>query len=113
MKISEMKYDQRKELAELLEAWLSMYVDEVYVKVMNQLPQIVENEMAMNFLRELKKRQDEEKEDRIRTIGCGFWTLEEDKKIEDDARLHTDCLSHSKSYRDVLYDMYIREKKEQ
>ena len=108
MKLSEMKLEERQELAELLEAWLSPYVDKVHVKVLNQLPQIVENEMAMKLLRELKARQDQEKEDRVREIRYRFWDLEENKKIADDSSFGSSCLTHSKSYRDILYDLYIK-----
>lgn len=108
MKLSEMKLEERKELAELLEAWLSPYVDRVHIKVLNQLPQIVENEMAMKLLRELKARQDQEKEDRARDIEYRFWDLEKGKKIADDVSFGCSCLTHSKSYRDILYDLYIK-----
>lgn len=108
MKLSEMKFDERQELAELLEAWLSPYVDRVHIKVLNQLPQIVENEMAMKLLRELKARQDREKYDRIMEIKYRFHDLEKGKKIDQDASFGSSCLTHSKSYRDILYDLYIK-----
>lgn len=107
MKLKDMDYKTRNELAELLEAWLYMYTDECVVRVMNRLDEITENEMAMHMLRELKKRQEEEKKQRKDAIGFLFYRLQEGK-INDAGTFHNHCLEHSSSYRDVLYDLYIK-----
>lgn len=108
MKLKDMNYKEREELTELLEAWLYMYTDECVVRVMNRLDEITENEMSMHMLRELKARQEEEKKQRKSSIGFLFYRLQEDGKIKDAGTFHNHCLEHSSSYRDVLYDLYIK-----
>lgn len=109
MKLSEMNYDARKELAELLEAWLTMYTEEVINHVMNNhLDEIIENESSMMLLRELKKRQDEEKKDHIRNFDSYLWQIEKKTKV-DASYYHSSVLTHSGSYRHVLYDLYIQD----
>lgn len=102
MKYAEMKLDQRKEIAELFENWLSMYTDKVISQVAVRADEILNDEFSMKLIRELKVREDKEKEDRIRDFKYIL-------NGEGDARgVHNHPLTHSGSYRDVLYDMYIR-----
>ena len=69
----------------------------------------------MMLLRELKAREDEERERFSRDLR---WILEHASKDGENADIHNDCklvhshcLSHSEAYRNVLYDLYISEEK--
>lgn len=105
-KLNQLTYDERKELSELLEAWLGCYVEEVIEKVMGQLEEIINNPMTMMMLRELKKRMEEEKKKRIDSFYWMVLDASEDEEFDEHC-VHNHCMQHSKSYRDVLYDIYI------
>ena len=102
-------YEELEHLANLLENWLSMYTESVIAKVMPRVNEILASEMAVNFLEELYEREQKEKQDRrysmkyiLERLAQG---METDSHIEN---FHNHCITHSKSYRDILYDMYIR-----
>ena len=101
MKYEEMKLEQRKEIAGLFENWLAMYTETVINQVVTKLDEILNNEFAMNMLRELKEREDKEKEERVRD----FRYILQGRNADG---IHSHVLTHSESYRNVLYDMYIR-----
>lgn len=102
MTYAEMKLDQRIEVAALFENWLSMYTDKVISQVAVRAEEILNDEFSMKLIRELKVREDREKEVRIRKFKYIL-------NGESDAiGVHVHPLTHSGSYRDVLYDMYIR-----
>lgn len=103
-KFMELKLEERKEIAELFANWLEMYTDEIIIKVMAKADEIINNEMAVYMLRELKARDEEESTELKRTIS---WMLEGYDK-SDNGRVRFASLTHASSYRDVLYDMYIR-----
>lgn len=105
-KLSEMNYSERKEVAELFANWLSTYTDEVVKRAMSNADEIVANEFAMNLLKELKIREDKEKKSFAREIA----SLLEDYGTFNQFSLCSNCTTHSNSYRDVLYDMYIATK---
>ena len=91
-------------LARKLQIWLGYYSQEVYEKVMRQMEEIINNEATLNLLDELYNRTLKEREEEVSTIrfSLGY----EDQYSY---HLHNHCLTHSNSYRDVLYDMYIRD----
>lgn len=101
MKYEEMSYEKQLEIEKLFGVWLRPYVNEVIIRVLRIKDEIIENELAMNLLRELAKREEQEEKSFYSTIGCYF------DNVPDDADFHLHPLQHSKSYRDVLYDMYI------
>ena len=101
MTYDEMSYNEKMEIEELFGVWLKPYVNEVIIRVLRKKDEIIENEFAMNLLRELAKREEQEEKSFYSTIGCYF------DNVPDDADFHLHPLQHSKSYRDVLYDMYI------
>lgn len=101
MLYEEMNYDEQKEIERLFAVWLKPYVNEVIIGVLKIKDEIIENELAMNLLRELDEREREENERFCDDIHYYF------DDVRDDADFHLHPLQHSKSYRDVLYDMYI------
>ena len=101
-------YEEQKDFANKLYSWLGMYTQEVIEHVMNQIDDIINNEHVMKMITELHERmQKEEKEEKEHF----FYNL---KNIEEgDAdyfTVHAHVLTHSNSYRDVLYDMFIRDR---
>ena len=104
MKYNEMTLTEKEDIAALFENWLGMYTEEVIAQVAKRTDEIINDEFSMNLIRELKVRQDKEKEERksqfdyiLRSAGRNTFGV------------HNHPLTHSKSYRDVLYDMYIRD----
>lgn len=111
MKLEGIAWNDREQLAELFEAWLGYYTEEVVIKVMNEhFNEIITNEMVMNMLVELKERQEAEKKDRKRSFGSMIRNICEDGKIDNAHCLHNHCVTHANSYRDILYDLYIKER---
>lgn len=106
-KLNELSYTEQKQFADLLASWLGTYTEEVTARVYPKLEEIYNNEMVMNMLRELKTRQEKEEKE----TADSFWQIVIDAGKEnefDDHCMHNHCLSHAGSYRDVLYDMYLR-----
>lgn len=98
-------FNEQKAFAEKLQVWLTMYTDEVYKKVMGKMEEIINDEVAIKLIDELYQRSMKEKEDERRTI---MYSLGQDDDIAKFG-IHNHCLTHSDSYRDVLYDMYIKD----
>lgn len=98
-KIEEMNHIEREEIAEMLLSWLEDYTDDVINRVIPQIDEIINNETAMFMLKELHLRKKEEKDNHIRDLeshlGVGNFTRWTE-------------LTHSRSYGQVLADMYIR-----
>lgn len=103
MKYAEMELAQRTEIAELFENWLSVYTEKVIGQVAVRADEIINDEFSMNLIRELKVRADKEKEERIWVFKYILNSTDGDA-----CGVHNHPLTHSKSYRDVLYDMYIK-----
>jgi hypothetical protein len=103
-KFNEMSYDEREEVVELFANWLDMYTEEVIKKVLTKADEIINNEMAMMLLKELKERDEKESRDFSRSIKH----LLDDYETFAEYQVRATCLTHAKSYRDVLYDMYIK-----
>ena len=103
-KFDELNYEERQEIAKLFSTWLGTYTHEVIVKVIAKSEEIINNDFTMNLLRELKERTEKEKEDLnysfYNLLGCFDGYKEFDP--------HNNPLTHASSYRDILYDMYIR-----
>jgi len=95
--------EETKELSKKLRVWLHPYTQEVYEKVMGQMPEILKSEMAMHLLTELYNREMKELAEEESTIAYDL--SDNDGKF---THIHLHCLEHSSSYRDVLYDLYIR-----
>lgn len=106
--MKEMTYEEREMMTKLFENWLSGYVDEIIEKVMKRFDEIVNNEFAMNLLKELYEREKKEKSERIKSFEWMISDIAEKGKFTDTHCVHNHCLTHADSYRDVLYDMYIK-----
>lgn len=100
-----LSFDEQTETADLIANWLRPYTHEVIVKVLERRDEIISNEFTMNLLRELKKRQ----EDEHRNFNRSIFSLMDDFDTFSKYDPHNDALSHAGSYRDVLYDMYIKD----
>ncbi len=92
--------------APLLAYWLEPYTEEVIKKVLKKVDEIIDNEFTMHLLQELYDRGQKEKEDFINQIT--FLTTDYDTYSEFNVR--NNILTHADSYREVLADMYIRNK---
>ena len=104
IKIEEMSMEERNEVCELLATWLEPYTQEVIVRVMERREEIINNEFAMMLLKQLKEREEKEQERFLDNMKSLFNYFDDHK----DYNPHNHPLEHSNSYRDVLYDMYIR-----
>lgn len=103
-KYEEMTRDEKQQVADYFSTWLGRYTHEVIKRVIPKRDEIIENPAAMMLLKELHEREQVEKKrfnDNIR------WMLDDSEFIQYDP--HNHCLEHSNSYRDVLYDMYIKD----
>ena len=101
---NEMTIPERDEIVLLFSNWLSYYTKEVINKVLEKKDEIINNEFAMNLLKELKEREQREKIDFCESIACLLDEYDDFKEYDP----HNRPLSHANSYRDVLYDMYIK-----
>ena len=107
MKYDEMKFAEKKEVVYLFSNWLRKYSHDVIMRVMARRDEIMDNEFAMNLLKELKEREEKEEKDFVCDIGSMF----DDYDTFSEFNPHSHPLTHAGSYRDVLYDMYIKEVK--
>lgn len=96
---AELTMEEKKEVGELFANWLGYYTYEVICMVMERADEIINNEFTMNLLRELKTRSDKERADMVNVFTYNLWSCGDP---------HNHATTHSESYRDVLYDMYIR-----
>ena len=103
-KWDDMDYQEKKETAELFAAWLCQYTQEVINSVVLRKDEILANDTTMMMLTELKKRQELEK----KNFADSIKNLFDDYDAFNGYDPHNNVLEHSSSYRDVLYDMYIR-----
>jgi hypothetical protein len=103
-KFEDFTYDEQKEIRELFANWLKGYTEEVIYRVMERAEEIINNEFAMNLLKELKQREEEEQKDFTNSIECLITSFDSFKEYNP----HNHPLTHADSYRDILYDMFIR-----
>ena len=105
-----MTFDEKRELATLIQNWLEGYTGEVIKKAMSKIEDIINNDMTMMMLKELKEREDKEREEEKDSIYLTIERMSSDV-CEPDIYLdsiHNHPLTHANSYRDILFDMYIR-----
>ena len=89
---------------EIFANWLDDYTDEVIKRVVQKVDEIINNDMAMMLLKELKERDEKERREFTNSIQ----NLLEDYEVFSEYSAKLNALTHAGSYRDVLYDMYIR-----
>lgn len=95
---------ERDEIILLFSNWLKKYTHEVIVKVLEKRDEIINNEFTMNLLKELKTREEKEKADFDNSIANLLYDFDGYKEYNP----HNNPLTHANSYRDILYDMYIK-----
>lgn len=101
-----LNYNDRKEFCDLLGNWLGHYTDAVIEEVLPLAYDIYENEHAMRLLRELRDREQKERHDIANTIELNLRRDSNEKYYQ----CHLHCLTHADAYREVLYDMYIKDR---
>ena len=103
-KFENLDYSERKEIAKLFASWLRCYTHEVIVKVLERRDEILNNEATMHLLRELHERSEKEHNDFVMSLGCMLEAFDDFREYDP----HNHATTHAGSYRDVLYDLYIR-----
>ena len=103
-KFIELKRKEQFEIETLFTSWLRCYTHEVITNVISKTDEIINNEFAMNLIRELHKRQIKEQKEFETSLSYLMKEFEEFKEFD----VHSHPTTHSQSYRDVLYDMYIK-----
>lgn len=87
----------------LFSNWLCQYTHDVICRVTAKVDEIINNDFAMKLLEELRLREDSERVDFELSIRYLMNNID-DKDYDP----HNHPITHSRSYRDVLYDMYIK-----
>ena len=103
-KFDELNYTEQHDIARLFTCWLHPYTHEVVVRVLARRDEILANDSAMSMLKELYQREQDEVKDELNSIRCLLENFETFKEYD----IHNHPLTHSGSYRDILYDLYIR-----
>lgn len=104
-KFEELTFNEQEEVLNYFYNWMKNYTDKVIKRVMKNFDEILNNEFAFNMIKELYEREMKEKKEEARSLRYLICNYEDFEQY--DIRNH--CLEHSDSYRDVLYDMFIRE----
>lgn len=99
-------HEERALLAKKLNTWLGIYTYEVRKYALSQIDKILSDPTALYLLDELYTRT--EKEEKEATDNF-YWFL----GYSQEYRKHCDVLTHSKSYRDVLYDKFLKDRHEE
>ena len=100
----QLERNEKAEMTALIANWLSPYTHNVIVTVLKKREEIINNEFTVNLLKELKIREEKEQTEFANNIGWLLRNYDNDKDYDP----HNHALTHSKSYRDILYDMYIK-----
>ena len=103
-KFEQLTREEKAEITTLIANWLHQYTTKVIVAVLEKRDEIINNEFTVNLLRELKEREEKEKKEFTDTIGWLLRNYEDYNEFDP----HDHAITHSKSYRDILYDMYIK-----
>ena len=104
MMYAEMDSKTREQVEKQFSVWLRPYTHEVIKRVMARADEILGDDFAMHLLSELYEREQAEDADFLRSVHYLLSNYEDFAQYDP----HSHCLEHSKSYRDVLYDLYIR-----
>lgn len=103
-KFDEMTIKEQQEITVLFANWLNKYTHEVILRVIKKRDEIISNDFAMNLLIELKEREEKEEKEFAHSIGNLLGEFNTFKDYD----THSNPLTHASSYRDVLYDMFIK-----
>lgn len=104
-KLNELTFEERKEIATLFGTWLKNYTHEVHIRVMEKAEEIINDDFSMKLLKELHERTEKENRDYMHSIGNLLGEFETFKEYD----VHNHPITHANSYRDVLYDLHIRQ----
>lgn len=96
---------EKRDISSWFANWLKSYTEKVIIHVLEKRAEIINNPFAMNLLKELYDREHKERED----FNCSIRNLLDDFETFKKYNPHNHVLEHAGSYRDVLYDMYIRD----
>lgn len=107
--LNNITHNERKHFASLLENWLCRYTEEVIAKVYPRFEDIYNTPSTMTLLEELNKREAEERDRMINNLEFALMDAGEGETESLYIKgIHNHVLTHSDSYRDILYDLYIR-----
>lgn len=99
------KFEDKQKFNKEIANWLKPYVDSVVKRVIKyKLTEILENQTACMMLRELYDREQKELNDFETSVENLINHFNEYEQFD----IRSNCLTHSIAYREVLYDMYIR-----
>lgn len=93
-----------REIAQLFATWLKPYTHEVINNVLRIKDTILQNDFAMKLLEELHNRTIKEADE----FEHNIFSLLSDFDTFSQYNPHNHALTHAGSYRDILYDMYIK-----
>lgn len=102
---NDLDFTERNEIVELFAYWLKPYTREVIKNVLCRVNEIINNDFVMNMLRELKTREEKERNDFLSSIGSMMYDFDTFSEFDP----HNHPITHAGSYRDILYDMYIKD----
>ena len=105
--------EETRTFVEDLANFCKMYVSDVCNVVINQVPMILNNKHIMNLLHELRLREEQERIEFADRVGWRVYEVLFQDCKENNFDLHNYCTTHSGSYRDVLYDMLIKNYKKE
>ena len=97
--------ESKDHITRLFSVWLRQYTHSVIFKVMALREDIITNPFAMKLLEELAEREEKEYNDFSHSIGCMLRDFETFGNYDP----HNHPTTHAGSYRDILYDMYIKD----
>lgn len=87
-----------------------LYVNEVCNKVISKIDIIINSPFILYALHELRAREEVERKKFISDFGWRLkFALSRDAEDDVSYDLHNHAISHSKSYRDVLYDLLVKD----
>lgn len=93
-------------LAKKLNTWLEAYTYEVRKYALSQIDEILSDPTALYLLDELYTRTEKEKKEATDNF---YWFLNYGHEYHNDWNV----LTHSGSYRDVLYDKFLKDRHEE
>ena len=103
-KFEYLEWNEQNEIANLFANWLKNYTHEVICKVLVNRDEIINNDFVMNLLKELAIREKAEAEEFSVSMRYPLKAFDNHKEFDP----HNHALIHAGSYRDILYDMYIK-----
>lgn len=103
-KFIELDYTEQQKISTLFYYWLKPYTHEVIKKILERQDEIINNEFAMNLLKELADRTIKENNEFKSDIAFMMQDFENLSECDP----HNHPITHAGSYRDILYDMYIK-----